>query len=101
MPETRTGGDAPRVQCAEERTPRPGDGGSAARHRWTSISAPTTLELPAGPPHAFAGDPHDVEEAAKLLIDAACPMILAGQGVLYAEAIGGTGASWRNCCRRR
>ncbi|HEV8442695.1 MAG TPA: thiamine pyrophosphate-binding protein, partial [Steroidobacteraceae bacterium] len=30
--------------------------------------------------------PHDVEEAARLLVDASCPMILAGQGVLYAEA---------------
>jgi thiamine pyrophosphate-dependent acetolactate synthase large subunit-like protein len=28
----------------------------------------------------------DVEEAARLLVDAACPAILAGQGVLYAEA---------------
>jgi acetolactate synthase-1/2/3 large subunit len=28
----------------------------------------------------------DVEEAARLLVDAACPVILAGQGVLYAEA---------------
>jgi acetolactate synthase I/II/III large subunit len=28
----------------------------------------------------------DVEDAARLLMDAACPVILAGQGVLYAEA---------------
>ena len=28
----------------------------------------------------------DVEDAARLLTDASCPMILAGQGVLYAEA---------------
>src|ERR1700733_12094234 len=28
----------------------------------------------------------DVEDAAKLLVEAACPVILAGQGVLYAEA---------------
>jgi acetolactate synthase-1/2/3 large subunit len=28
----------------------------------------------------------DVEDAARLLVDAACPVILAGQGVLYAEA---------------
>ncbi len=33
-----------------------------------------------------AGDPLDIEEAAKLLIDARSPMIIAGQGVLYAEA---------------
>jgi acetolactate synthase I/II/III large subunit len=31
-------------------------------------------------------DPDDVEEAARLLVDASCPVILAGQGVLYAEA---------------
>jgi acetolactate synthase I/II/III large subunit len=29
---------------------------------------------------------HDVEAAARLLVDASCPVILAGQGVLYAEA---------------
>jgi acetolactate synthase I/II/III large subunit len=33
-----------------------------------------------------APDAHDVEEAARLLVDASCPVILAGQGVLYAEA---------------
>jgi thiamine pyrophosphate-dependent acetolactate synthase large subunit-like protein len=31
-------------------------------------------------------DAHDVEAAARLLVDASCPVILAGQGVLYAEA---------------
>ena len=31
-------------------------------------------------------DASDVEEAARLLVDASCPVILAGQGVLYAEA---------------
>jgi acetolactate synthase-1/2/3 large subunit len=29
---------------------------------------------------------HDLDEAARLLLDASCPLILAGQGVLYAEA---------------
>jgi acetolactate synthase-1/2/3 large subunit len=29
---------------------------------------------------------HDLEVAARLLVDASCPVILAGQGVLYAEA---------------
>jgi acetolactate synthase I/II/III large subunit len=29
---------------------------------------------------------HDVDEAARMLLDASCPVILAGQGVLYAEA---------------
>ncbi len=33
-----------------------------------------------------AGDPSDIDEAAKMLLDAACPMILVGQGVFYAEA---------------
>jgi acetolactate synthase I/II/III large subunit len=31
-------------------------------------------------------DPRDADEAAKMLLAAACPVILAGQGVLYAEA---------------
>src|ERR1700720_17838 len=33
-----------------------------------------------------AGDESDIDEAARMLLDAACPMILAGQGVFYAEA---------------
>src|SRR5438309_2995899 len=33
-----------------------------------------------------AGDTRDIEEAAKLLIAAKTPMLIAGQGVLYAEA---------------
>ena len=33
-----------------------------------------------------AGDERDVDEAARMLLDVACPMILAGQGVFYAEA---------------
>jgi acetolactate synthase-1/2/3 large subunit len=33
-----------------------------------------------------AGDARDIEDAAKALIDARSPMIIAGQGVLYAEA---------------
>ncbi len=33
-----------------------------------------------------AGDPRDIDDAAKLLVAAKCPMIIAGQGVLYAEA---------------
>ncbi|HEY0337539.1 MAG TPA: thiamine pyrophosphate-requiring protein, partial [Burkholderiales bacterium] len=33
-----------------------------------------------------AGDARDIEDAAKYLIDARSPMIIAGQGVLYAEA---------------
>src|ERR1051326_4242275 len=33
-----------------------------------------------------AGDPRDIDDAAKLLLAAKMPMIIAGQGVLYAEA---------------
>ena len=33
-----------------------------------------------------AGDEQDVDEAARMLLDASCPMILAGQGVFYAQA---------------
>jgi len=33
-----------------------------------------------------APDADDVEDAARLLVEASCPLILAGQGVLYAEA---------------
>ncbi len=33
-----------------------------------------------------AGDPGDIDRAAKLLLDAKAPLIYAGQGVLYAEA---------------
>jgi acetolactate synthase-1/2/3 large subunit len=40
------------------------------------------------PPRAAhsAGDARDIEEAARLLVEAACPVILAGQGLLYADA---------------
>ena len=37
-------------------------------------------------PTISAPDPRDVEDAAKLLTAAKCPVIIAGQGVLYAEA---------------
>ncbi len=33
-----------------------------------------------------AADPDDVDAASRLLLEARCPLILAGQGVLYAEA---------------
>ncbi len=32
------------------------------------------------------GDPQDIDAAAKMLLDAQCPIILAGQGVFYADA---------------
>jgi thiamine pyrophosphate-dependent acetolactate synthase large subunit-like protein len=37
-------------------------------------------------PTRSAPDARDADEAARLLLEAACPVILAGQGVLYAEA---------------
>ncbi|PZU83906.1 MAG: hypothetical protein DI528_15705 [Shinella sp.] len=37
-------------------------------------------------PTRSAADPRDVEDAARLLLEADCPVIQAGQGVLYAEA---------------
>ena len=45
-----------------------------------------TLDYTPIQPTRSAANPADVEAAAKALIDAACPIILAGQGVLYAEA---------------
>src|SRR5262249_7361108 len=33
-----------------------------------------------------AGDERDIDEAAHMLLEASCPMILAGQGIFYAEA---------------
>src|SRR5438045_9031363 len=33
-----------------------------------------------------AGDARDIDDAAKLLIEAKSPIVIAGQGVLYAEA---------------
>ena len=33
-----------------------------------------------------AGNPQDVDEAARLLVEARCPVVHAGQGVLYSEA---------------
>jgi acetolactate synthase-1/2/3 large subunit len=37
-------------------------------------------------PTLSAPDPSDADAAAKLLLEARCPIVLAGQGVLYAEA---------------
>ena len=49
------------------------------------IGSDTLDHRPVRPTRA-APAAHDVEEAARLLVDASCPVILAGQGVLYAEA---------------
>ena len=45
-----------------------------------------SLDYRAVHPTISAPDPRDADEAAKLLLEANCPVILAGQGVLYAEA---------------
>lgn len=45
-----------------------------------------TLDYRPAPRTKSAPDPRDADAAAKLLLEAACPVILAGQGVLYAEA---------------
>src|SRR5438105_5819354 len=37
-------------------------------------------------PTRSSGDPRDIDDAAKMLIEARSPIIIAGQGVLYAEA---------------
>ena len=45
--------------------------------------------------HPSAGDERDIDEAARMLLDASCPMILAGQGVFYAQATRRTAAARR------
>ncbi len=45
-----------------------------------------TLDYTPNRPSISAPDSRDADEAAKLLLDARAPMILAGQGVLYAQA---------------
>lgn len=47
-----------------------------------------TLDYAALRPTRAAPTASDVDDAARLLLEAACPIILAGQGVLYAEASG-------------
>src|SRR4029078_8572568 len=37
------------------------------------------------PPRSY-GDPRDIDDAAKMLLQAKSPIVIAGQGVLYAEA---------------
>ena len=49
------------------------------------IGTETINHAPMRPTRA-SPDARDVDDAARLLVEAACPVILAGQGVLYAEA---------------
>ena len=48
-----------------------------------------------------AGNPRDIEAAARVLLEAQRPVIHAGQGVLYAEACRRAAASSPSCCRSR
>ncbi len=52
----------------------------------TAEATDTTIDYQPVRAVRSAPDPRDIEDAAKLLVEARCPMIFAGQGVLYAEA---------------
>src|SRR6201997_3207355 len=84
----------------------PGQVGPALRRAFSSLKSgrlgPVMLEVPADVVRAdlgtdaisydpvraarSGGDPRDVDEAAKLMLEATSPLIYAGQGVLYAQA---------------
>lgn len=85
---------------------QPGDVGAVMRRAFSSLKngrlGPVMVEIPNDVVQADCGmssvdytparqvrsapDPRDIEDAAKLLVEARTPMIFAGQGVLYAEA---------------
>src|SRR5262249_59820379 len=97
------------VTKAVEELPLPNQVGPAMRRAFSSLKSgrlgPVMLEVPADVVRAdlgtdtiayapvraarSGGDPRDLDEAAKLLIEAKSPLLYAGQGVLYAEAGGG------------
>ena len=52
----------------------------------TSEFAGNDVDYTAIRPTRSAGDPRDIDDAAKMLLQAKSPIIIAGQGVLYAEA---------------
>ena len=52
----------------------------------TSEFAGNDVDYAAIRPTRSAGDARDIDDAAKMLIEAQSPVIIAGQGVLYAEA---------------
>src|SRR5262249_25686736 len=83
----------------------PGQVGPAMRRAFSHLKSgrlgPVMLEVPADVVRAelgselvyecvraarSAGDPHDIDEAAMLLLEARSPLLYAGQGVLYAQA---------------
>jgi len=106
--------DAPRVHSAArlaavaksvERVRRPDDVAAVLRRAFSRLKngrpGPVVVELPTDVAHERltapleyepasrarpAGDPRAIEEAAALLVAAQRPVVLAGQGVLYAEA---------------
>src|ERR1051325_3953687 len=52
----------------------------------TAEFAGNEVDYAAMRPTRSSGDPRDIDDAAKLLLEAKSPIIIAGQGVLYAEA---------------
>ena len=85
LPEHTVAGDAARLQRAEERPPRPGHGRGAGR------CDDRRIRRQRGRLHGGAADPLRRRPARhrrrrQMLLDAQSPIIIAGQGVLYAEA---------------
>lgn len=94
------------VTKAVEELTLPGQVGPAMRRAFSQLKSgrlgPVMLEVPADVVKAelgtdmiayepvraarSAGDPRDIEAAAKLLLEAKSPLLYAGQGVLYAQA---------------
>jgi acetolactate synthase-1/2/3 large subunit len=94
------------VTKAVEELTLPGQVGPAMRRAFSHLKSgrlgPVMLEVPADVVKAdlgadtiayqpvratrSAGDPRDVDEAARLLLEARAPLLYAGQGVLYARA---------------
>ena len=79
-------GDAARLQRAEERPAGPVMVEVPADVDDRRSSPATRSITRRFAPTRSAADARDIDEAAKMLIEAKCPMIIAGQGVLYAEA---------------
>ena len=52
----------------------------------TAEFAGNEVDYTAMRPTRSAGDPRDIDDAAKMLLEAKSPIVIAGQGVLYAEA---------------
>ena len=74
---------------------RPGPSWSRFRPTWRSRRSRRFDATPVKATRAGA-DPQDVDAAARVLLEARRPVILAGQGVLYAEATT-SWWSWPSC----